>query len=155
MLGGAVEKARMAGRAVSRLVTMLNHRGLAEEQRQYGLDQGRIVGLQLTDRDIREAEKRRFLPRKTFVLCVDPNGQVQRLKGNVEVDVLMRMTVATLIRITGGGLSVQEAYRLRAIQVRYMKNVEEQEKDFLRDSGLLLRVMNEVAQEVTKKKGGR
>ena len=149
MLEDARKKFVLAGKLVGKLIWKLNKRGLDKEQTEFDLTRQRIIGIQLTDRDIRDAEKKRLIPRRTYKFYLDPTGHVVPVKSkNIQPDVLMYLTFDTFYKLTTGRLSVQEAYRLRMLQIRYMKDVDRQEEDFLKDAGLVLKLMNKIQQEM-------
>jgi hypothetical protein len=155
MLDSAKQKLDYAGRLFKLLMGKLNARGLHTEQQQYGLTRQRVVGIRLTDKDIRDAEKKRILPKKIWKFHLASDGQLIRVTDrNREPDVLMHLTFNTFYSLIKRKLSVQEAYRLRYIQVRYMKDVEHQEEDFLKDAGLVLKLMNKIQYEMTRDGGG-
>ena len=151
MLEDAKKKVMLAGRLVSTLIGRLNTRGLQEEQTAYQLIRQRVIGIQLTDKDIREAEKKRLIPKRTFKFYLDSTGHVVPVKDkNIKTDVLMYLTFNTFYSLMFGKMSVQEAYRLRLLQTRYMKNEDVQEEQFLRDAGLVLKLMNKIQEEMVK-----
>jgi hypothetical protein len=152
MLEQTKRKFNVAGKLVSRLIFKLNARGLDKEQAEYDLNKQRIIGIQFTDRDIRDAEKKRILPQRTYKFFLDSTGHVVPVKSKAtKPDVLMHLTFNTFTNLVYGNMTVQAAYRLRLIQIRYMKDVEEQEKDFLKDAGLVLKLMNKIQDEMNRK----
>jgi len=154
MLESAKKKIFLASRLVSTLIGRLNTRGLKEEQTTYQLIRQRVIGIQFTDRDIREAEKKRVIPKKTYKFYLDPTGHVVPVRDkNTKPDVLMFLTFNTFYSLMFGKMSVQEAYRLRLLQTRYLKNEDVQEEQFLRDAGLVLKLMNKIQEEMVT--GGR
>lgn len=154
MLESAKRKVMLAGRLVSTLIGRLNTRGLKKEQTQYDLTRQRIIGIQFTDKDIRQAEKKRVIPKKTYKFYLDTTGHVIPVRSkDTEPDVLMYLTFNTFYSLMFGKMSVQEAYRLRLLQTRYMKNKDIQEEQFLKDAGLVLKLMNKIQEEMVR--GGR
>jgi len=154
MLEDARKKVMLAGKLVSTLIGRLNSRGLHEEQTTYKLIRQRVIGIQFTDRDIREAENKRIIPKRTYKFYLDPTGTVVPVKDDrTNPDVLMYLTFNTFYSLMFGKMSVQEAYRLRLLQTRYMKNEDVQEEQFLRDAGLVLKLMNKIQDEMVR--GGR
>lgn len=151
MLENAKKKMHYASRLIRLLTSKLNARGLHMEQQKYGLNRQRIVGIRLTDQDIREAEKRHILPQKVWKFYLSPSGQLLKVNDrDRKSDVLMYLTFHTFYELLTGQMSVQEAYRLREIQIRYMKGIDRQEDDFLRDAGLVLKLMNKIQDEMVK-----
>lgn len=151
MLESAKKKFTLAARLVGTLIGRLNTRGLKNEQVQYDLTRQRIIGIQFTDRDIREAENKRLLPKRTYKFYLDPTGHVVPVKSKtVKPDVLMYISFNTFYSLMFGKISVQEAYRLRLLQTRYMKDIDVQEEQFLKDAGLVLKLMNKIQEEMVR-----
>ena len=146
----AYRKLQLVGQLLKTVITRVNRRGLDKERQQLGLTKGRILGIRFTDGDIREAEKKSLLPHKVYLFYLGPQGSVQRVTlPNIQPDVLIFTTVSTFIRVSTANMTLQEAYRLRMIQMRYMKNVAEQEKDFLHDAGLAIKFFNIIQEELS------
>jgi len=151
MLETAKKKVMLAGKLVSTLIGRLNSRGLREEQTTYQLIRQRVIGIQFTDRDIREAEQKRIVPKKTYKFYLDSTGHVVSVKGrDIKPDVLMYLTFNTFYSLMFSKMSVQEAYRLRLLQTKYMADEAIQEEQFLRDAGLVLKLMNKIQEEMFK-----
>ena len=153
VLDGAVNKVVYAGRFIKNIVGLINQRGLRAEREQYGMDQGRVVGIRLTDQDIYEAERRHIFPPRIYIFRVDDSGLIQQVRDrSIEPDVLMYMSFGTFIKVVTGQVSVSTAFRAARIQPKYLHNIEEQERRFLTDAKMVLEVMNKVQGEVLKGK---
>ncbi len=150
MSDSALRKLQLVGQLLKTVITRVNRRGLEKERQQLGLTKDRILGVQFTDNDIRDAEKKSILPKKTYLFYLGPQGVIQRVTvPNIQPDVLIFTTVSTFIMVSTAKMTLQEAYRLRLIQIRYMKNVADQEKDFLHDAGLAIKFFNIIQNELT------
>lgn len=149
MLEEARRKLHFTGRLMELITLKLNRRGLSVEQRRYDLTKQRVVAIRLTDKDILEAEKHRLIPPKLYKFYLDGFGQIVRVSDRAaEPDVLMYLTFGTFYALISNRMTVTEAYRAGKVQVRYVRNVDQQEETFLQDAGVVLRLMTEIMREM-------
>lgn len=149
MFESAKKKWMVASRLMNFLTRRVNTRGLSKEQQRYGLTKKRVIAIKFTDKDIRYAEKRGILERRSWKFYLSDDGMLVKVTDkSVEPDILMFLTLTTFMKLIKAQIGVQEAYRLRLLQTRYVNRQAEQEDDFLRDAGLVLKLMNQIQAEV-------
>jgi len=150
MMSSAWRKLQLAGRILNVAVNGINRRGLAKEREEYGATKNRIIALRFTDDDIRDAEKKSLIPPKIYMFFLSSTGHVKQVTlPNIKPDVLLYLTISTLVRVSKAHMTLQEAYRLRLVQIRYMKDVDKQEEDFLHDAGLAVKFFNIIQAELS------
>ena len=157
-MSGTIQNAKdrlfFAGKLIKYYVTLLNRRGTFRDAPSMGFDKGRVLGFRFTDKDIREAEAQDPKFRKVFKMGLSLNGKVERIRDkNVKPDALMYCTITTLASISQGRMTMQQAIKLRLVQVRYLNKVLEQEEEFIKDVGYRLRFFNDLVEEVLKDGG--
>ncbi len=153
-LQNAKDKLVFAGKLIKYYVTLVNRRGSLTDAPSRGFDKGRVLGFRFTDKDIREAEAVDPKFRKVFKMRLLPSGQVERINDKtVRPDVLMYCTLTTLSSISTGRMTMQQANKLRLVQIRYLNKALEQEEEFIKDVGFRLRFMNDVIEEFIKDGG--
>jgi len=149
MLEEARKKFHFAGRLMELITLKVNKRGLTREQQRYELNKQRIIAIRLTDRDILEAERYRLIPPKLYKFYLDGSGQIVRVSDvGSDPDVLMYLSFGTFYSLISKRMTVTEAYRAGKVQVRYMRNVDQQQETFLQDAGVVLRLMTEIMREM-------